>query len=91
MLTKVVRLEPSLNRRHQLRALLHELQPQLFRRLETHRVIVRVLFDHVLQFHSQIPPREDSVDGLWGEPVVLLRRHIRRRDNAVVRVDEPQD
>jgi hypothetical protein len=90
MLAEIVLLEPSLHRRHQRRALLHQLQPQFLRRRKTHGVIVRVLLDHVLQFRCQVAPGEHSIDGVQSDPVVLLRRHIRCRNHTVVRIDEPQ-
>ena len=88
---EIILLKPFLHRRHQLRALLHQLQPQLPRRLQTHRIVAHVLLDHILQFHSQVPVREDFVDSLRSNPVVMLRRHVRRRNHAVIRIHEPQD
>lgn len=77
--------------RHELRALLHQLQPQLFGSLQTHRIVFRVLPDHLLQLSSHILLRQNFVNGFGREPIVLLRRNIGSGGNAIGRVDEPQN
>lgn len=91
MLAQIVRIKTAFHHRHEMRPLAHKLPPIFLRTLETHRIIVRVLRDHILQLLSHRPVREDPIDRQRRDPIVLLRRHVRRRENAVVRVDEPQD
>lgn len=89
MLTEVIRLKRSFHAPLLCRPLCHQLQPQLLRLLERHPTISRRLASRTRYFRS-------TGTRLWlglslSPPRLLLRRHVARRADAVVRIHQPEN